>query len=89
MTAGQSETKGGRQRGGGPDRKKLLALHFRLVAPRRANLSPKCEGGDLVGPGGWSGTGTGGTGGSYSRCLSAFCHDMMSCHNSLRGANEL
>lgn len=33
------------------DRKKLLALHFRLVAPRRANLSPKCEGGDLVAPG--------------------------------------
>lgn len=35
-----------------PDRTKLLALHFRLVAPRRANLSPKCKGGDLVGPGG-------------------------------------
>lgn len=53
MTAGRSETKGGGgQRGQRPDRKKLLALHFRLVAPRRANLSPKCEGGDLAGPGG-------------------------------------
>lgn len=40
-----------------PDRKKLLALHFRLVAPRRANLSPKCEGGDLAGPGGVGGEG--------------------------------
>lgn len=52
VTAGQSETKGGETERWRPDRKKLLALHFRLVAPRRANLSPKCEGGDLAGPGG-------------------------------------
>lgn len=83
MTAGQSHTKNRRglhteQRRGRvrPDRKKLLALHFRLVAPRRANLRPKCEGADLVGLRG------------FGR-LSALCHDMMSCHNSLRGANEL
>lgn len=42
-----------------PDRKKLLALHFRLVAPRRANLSPKCKGGDLVAPRGRLGVGAG------------------------------
>lgn len=51
MTAGQSETKlAGGDREVELDRKKLLALHFRLVAPRRANLSPKCKGGDLAGP---------------------------------------
>lgn len=86
MTAGQGHTKnrqgaphraeGGRERGHRPDRKKLLALHFRLVAPRRANLRPKCEGADPVGPGGFG-------------PLSALCHDMMSCHSSSRGANEL
>lgn len=50
-----------------------------------ANLSPKCKGGDLAGPGGgWLAGGAGG-----GLCLSALCHDMMSCHNSLRGTNEL
>lgn len=58
VTAGRSETKGGETERWRPDRKKLLALHFRLVAPRRANLSPKCKGGDLAGPGGgWVGVG--------------------------------
>lgn len=60
VTAGRSRTKGGETERLRLDRKKLLALHFRLVAPRRANLSPKCEGGDLAGPGGGRGLGKGG-----------------------------
>lgn len=59
VTAGRNGTKGGETERLRPDRKKLLALHFRLVAPRRANLSPKCEGGDLAGPGGCRGFGGG------------------------------
>ncbi len=72
-----------------PDRKKLLALHFRLVAPRRANLSPKCEGGDLARPRGWLG---GGAGASVSLLyvmiwwvVTTACGALMSCSEAGAG----
>lgn len=54
----------------------------------QGQFEPKREGGNLLGPlGSWAKEEEGV--GPQSFCLPALCHDMMRCHNSLQGANEL